>query len=546
MVIVGTQSQINAASRRSPPGGGCIQKEKFSLWVGNIDKDVSERELYQIFSMVGPVSSVRVCTDAVSRRSLGYAYINFVDGTVAQEAIETKSYEEVRGHPMQIMWSQRDPRIRRSGIGNIFVNNLDKSVDAKSLRATFSQFGSILSCKVATEPDGSSKGYGFVHFDRVQSAKECIEQVNGKEIEGKVVIVRPFLPRSERPANKETDFTNLFVKNLPESVDDEKLFALFNSYGSIKSATIMRSSSGSSKCFGFVDFSAPHEAHEAVAEMDGYEIDRQKIVVCRAQKRFERASMLTRLFEERKNERIAEHDGMNLYVKYLPNDYNDAKLRELFSYFGTITSCKVMMDEKTTHAKGFGFVCFSTAEEAQTALTEMQNKIIAGKPLYVSLAQRKEVRRQQLEMQFRMRSFNRQKGTDASIIRNRGHPWSDSSPNSVHNEIRCNNTNMRRGNLRRGLPMVRKPSATCDLSSVLASLLEEQRKHRIGQELYPLIYKYQPELAGKITGMFLEMEIGELLGMLENPAQLVENIREAIHVLQEGEAIPEGINIHNI
>merc|ERR1719238_984589 len=77
------------------------------------------------------------------------------------------------------------------------------------------------------------------------------------------------------------------------------------------------------------------------------------------------------------------------------------------------------------------------------------------------------------------------------------------------------------------------PNANAPLSAaVLAAAPPATQKQMIGEKLYPAIAKFQPELAGKITGMMLEMDNSELLLLLESDQQMKNKVEEALRVLQ--------------
>ena len=83
-------------------------------------------------------------------------------------------------------------------------------------------------------------------------------------------------------------------------------------------------------------------------ELSGKDWNGQKLYAARAQKRAERQMDLKSQFEKRKIERINRYQGVNLYVKNLDDTIDDARLREEFSAYGTITSAKVMTDDKNS------------------------------------------------------------------------------------------------------------------------------------------------------------------------------------------------------
>ncbi|PSS23623.1 Polyadenylate-binding protein like [Actinidia chinensis var. chinensis] len=371
-----------------------------SLYVGDLHYGVTDGQLFDHFAEYKSLASVRICRDFSTGHSLCYGYVNFISAQDAIHAIEVKNHSVLYGKVIRVMWSHRDPDARRSGIGNVFVKNLGESIDNAKLQEMFQKFGNILSSKVVMFDDGRSKGYGFVQFESEESANTAIEKLNGSSIGGKNIYVGKFLKRSDRALPiPDIKYTNLYVKNLALDVTEELLKEKFSEFGKVISLVISKDDSGASRGFGFVNFDSPDDARRALEVMNGLQLGSEVLYVSRAQKKAEREQILRRQFEEKRKEQIIKYQGSNVYVKNIDDNVTDDELREHFSQCGMITSAKLMRDEKGI-SKGFGFVCFSSPEEANKALNTFHGFMFHGKPLYVSIAQRKEERQAKLQLQY--------------------------------------------------------------------------------------------------------------------------------------------------
>ncbi|EPS70556.1 hypothetical protein M569_04204, partial [Genlisea aurea] len=123
-ILVQSQSGPAAMSATGGAGGVAASAGQFmttSLYVGDLDFSVTDSQLADLFSQVGQVVSVRVCRDLSTRRSLGYGYVNYANPQDAARALEVLNFTPLSNKSIRVMYSHRDPSIRKSGAANIFI-----------------------------------------------------------------------------------------------------------------------------------------------------------------------------------------------------------------------------------------------------------------------------------------------------------------------------------------------------------------------------------------------------------------------------------------
>ncbi|KAL5059698.1 hypothetical protein RYX36_031302 [Vicia faba] len=264
----------------------------------------------------------------------------------------------------------------------MLLQNLAESIDNVGLHDLFQEYGNILSSKIVISEDGKSKGFGYIQFGSEESANDDIQKMNGSTVRDKQIYVGKFIRKSERSLPEpDAKYTNLYVKNLDPDITEALLKEKFSSFGKILSLAIVKDEKGLSKGFVFMNYENPDDARRATEAMNGSQFGNLLIFLVHRSFMLKVALFWMLI--------LCVYLGSNIYVKNIDDSVIDEELKSQFSACGTITSAKVMRDDKGK-SKGFGFVCFSTLDEAVKAVNSFHGRMFHGKPLYVAFAQRKD------------------------------------------------------------------------------------------------------------------------------------------------------------
>jgi len=381
-----------------------------SVYVGNLDNDVTEADIVAFILTAGvQIGTVKVCR--ALGKSLQYGYVNFNTPEDAQRAIAAKNCEMLKGKPIRMMECQRDPTIRKSNKGNIFVKGLEPNATPRMLFETLSDIGPVQSVEIKKNPK-TNLNDAFIQFAKEEHAQIAIDALQGSEINGSKIEVNLFIPQKEQYISqnmKDDLFVNCYLKNIDQDMikTEEDLTKLFEDLtgGKVTSSKLV-TSNGSLTGAGFVAF-LDHESAVKACELastikspaQANNEDFKPMICTRFMRKNERTQVLKEKFDGEGESVSKKPSNNNIFIKNLDPHVNDEMLKNEFLKYGPILSAKVMKSDEGI-SKGFGFVCFENSEHAAKVVEAAKNQAMTffNKNLYVAFAMKKSDRLQHLKM----------------------------------------------------------------------------------------------------------------------------------------------------
>lgn len=489
------------------------------IFIGDLHSTVVESDLYTLASRFGEVVYIRILRHFQTKESLGFAFVAFSKTEHAHNARSALNGINFKGNHIRVarFWKERDPE------ANLFISELPEKVTAKDLEDHLSRYGPIVSSKVSYDKNSHSNKYGYVQFEKKEHAEQVLS--DNIQIFNQKIQVAKFLPASQRENlhNK----NNLYVRGFDETMSNDLLVNIFNKYGEILSHALIniKDFKGNQRYFAYISYKVPEDAQKAIENLNGKQEAGINWTVVLHQNRTVRKAKLQ--MEYRK--KVEDWKRRNLFIKGFPTSLTENQLKDICQDYGKVVSVKILQLEniqyqdnrpvQTLISKGCGFVCFATPESSAAAFSGLKNKKVEGETLIVHYWKPKEELAKDINLM-------KMKRMQAQMMQY-GMMYPSVIPRANF-----------RGRVRPTPPvMIQKPQEIVKLPFDLGNFYEsppEVQKRILGENLYPIVLeKSNKNIAGKITGMLLEIEPSVLLKLLQSPGEIAIKVREAIEVLRK-------------
>lgn len=372
-----------------PPSKKSRVEERRSLFVRSLPASATAESLTDFFSQHYPVKHATVVIDPRTKESRGYGFVTFTDADDAVEAKQKLNNELLGGRRMKL--EVAEPRHRAGGDSaakshiaeekkkredemaeakkapKLIIRNLPWSIkSSEQLTKTFSKYGKI---KFADLPNnkGKLKGFGFVTFRSKKHAERAMEEMNGRDVDGRTIAVdwavskdewqqQQGLEQDDEEKDESKPKSKKSKKEKADEDDDEDEEMKDMNEEDRDLAIFMKK---------MEDFDSEDENDEEGAKLDSEDDSEEEDEDENDDE--DLSSDSGEEIAEEKPKRLTDN-STTVFIRNLPFTATDDSLKEHFEKFGHIRYARIVKDRATERPAGTGFVCFFNEDDFKTCL----------------------------------------------------------------------------------------------------------------------------------------------------------------------------------
>ena len=521
--------------------GNFRSKIENNIFVKKIPKEVTAKEFDEYFRKFGNIVSAKLAEDEEGE-SMGYGFVLYDSEEGAKKAISECHGKEWKGKKLFVAQFQKNRPKQAPKYNNIYVRNIPKSWSEEDIKKYFSVYGEIGSM-IVREPEADKLKKELPEEKKKHILEHKYAFVCFKSLDGpakKAVAKVPFLKLKDEEYNKKIEEIGKKVNESGVGEDDMYKCACYILDNNFQDK-INYKEELDKIVKDFKDLINDNDGVYMIKNKEG------RLDCCQALKKAEREKKLKQLYEKIKKKIKEKYKFCNLYVKNLPNDFTDEKLKELFGKYGEIRSAKVVKKELESHylvihktIKVFGFVCFFEPEKAKEAKTKLKDYAITvnGPRLYVDYHQTKKERTEFLKLKLLKENDNRRNKPNQGGMFQPGMPPAMFPP--MHQfpmmpmqrpvMMHPYNPNMRPPQQMIGMPPMPRPDTR--------NMDKNAKQDYFGEMLFTKISK-NPQFTkyanyfSKIVGIFLDLDDNIIEKLINDDKYFQEQVDETIHLLTE-------------
>ncbi|XP_069480733.1 CUGBP Elav-like family member 6 isoform X10 [Ambystoma mexicanum] len=403
-----------ASSPRRPGTIPMKDQDAIKLFVGQIPRNLEEKDLKPLFEEFGKIYELTVLKDRFTGMHKGCAFLTYCareSALKAQSALHEQKTLPGMNRPIQVKPADSEGRGEDR---KLFVGMLGKQQSEEDVRRLFEPFGQMEECTILRGPDGASKGCAFVKYGSHAEAQAAIHSLHGCQTmpgASSSLVVKFADTDKERTLRRMHQMAGQLGIFNPMTIQ-------FGAYGAYTQAVLQQQAAlmSAGPCLSPVAAIAaaqmqqmsgfslggllaapmtPSSAQsptvgdplqQAYAGMQHYAAAYPAAYAPIGQAFPQQAAILPQQQRE-------GPEGCNLFIYHLPQEFGDAELMQMFIPFGSVISAKVFVDRATNQSKCFGFVSFDNPSSAQAAIQSMNGFQIGMKRLKVQLKRPKDANR---------------------------------------------------------------------------------------------------------------------------------------------------------